>query len=57
MLLAMTLFEQSLFWLIVVSACLIHFGKKAAASKGPVASAAKEIAAHKAAGFLRGLFK
>jgi hypothetical protein len=57
MVFATTFFDQSIFWLIVVSACFIHFAKKAAASNGPVASTAKEIAARKAVGFLRNLFK
>jgi hypothetical protein len=51
MLFAMTFYEQSILSLIVVTACLIHFGKKIAASNGPVSTAAKDFAAQKTLGF------
>lgn len=52
MLFAMTFFEQSMLMLIVVTACLIHLGKKVAASNGPISTAAKDYATKKTLGFL-----
>ena len=51
MLFAMTFFEQSMFMLIVATACLIHLGKKVAASNGPISTAAKNYATQKTLGF------
>lgn len=48
---------QSMFWLIVMFAVVIHFSKKVAASNSEVASAFKGAATKKALGLVGRLLK